>query len=202
MATSELVSWVCPVSSSGVPKVVLRITQRGLLLVLAFLDHQGLPPLKLSPSSSFDLMNSFWTTSSCWFTWRNCAQRESAKPEERESGSGRLGTKALGMGVENPTMASGVLDLTSRGKRCPSASTWWDGSGSSQDVSVLGPIIWGSGCDSIDECANHGICGIIAYIIPVNACTWWVRPRKASTVMAGGPGFDIGGGNPELLNIL
>ncbi|RWW33171.1 hypothetical protein BHE74_00003115 [Ensete ventricosum] len=130
-------------------------------------------------------MNSFWTTSSCWFTWRNCAQRESAKPEERESGSGRLGTKALGMGVENPNMASGVLDLTSRGKRCPSASTWWVGSGSSQDVSVLGPIIWGCGCGSIDECANRGICGIIAYIIPVNACTWWVRPRKASTVIAG-----------------
>ncbi|RZS19342.1 hypothetical protein BHM03_00051726 [Ensete ventricosum] len=49
------------------------------------------PTMELSPSSSFDLTNFFYTSSRRRFIECNCAMRESIESEERVSSSGRLG---------------------------------------------------------------------------------------------------------------
>ncbi|RZS08063.1 hypothetical protein BHM03_00038993 [Ensete ventricosum] len=67
---------------------------------------------------------------------------------------------------------------------------------------LLSRAVWGTDCGCIDGCANYGMCGIIAYIILINAYTWWVKPRKASTVITSGPGFGTRGENPISLNNL
>ncbi|RWV89866.1 hypothetical protein GW17_00047966 [Ensete ventricosum] len=105
-------------------------------------------------------------------------------------------------GWENLAMTSGVPDLTSGGKHRPSTLVGRDGSGSSRGMSVLGRAVWGTDCGCIDGCANYGMCGILAYIILINAYTWWVKPRKASTMITSGPGFGTRGENPISLNNL
>ncbi|RWV90427.1 hypothetical protein GW17_00047375 [Ensete ventricosum] len=62
----------------------------------------------------------------------------------------------------------------------------------------IGELIIGG----VADCMSCGMCRTIVCIIPSSAWTWWVRPRKALAVIAGGPRFIVRGGNPELLNSL
>ncbi|RZS19737.1 hypothetical protein BHM03_00052192 [Ensete ventricosum] len=55
--------------------------------------------LELSPSSSFDLTNSFYTSSKHRLIWRNCALRESVESEERVPDLGKLGVGVLEVGT-------------------------------------------------------------------------------------------------------
>ncbi|RRT75925.1 hypothetical protein B296_00012991 [Ensete ventricosum] len=52
--------------------------------------------MELSPSSSFNLTNSFCTLSKCRFIRHNCALRELVESEERVSSSGRWGVLVAG----------------------------------------------------------------------------------------------------------
>ncbi|RWW75087.1 hypothetical protein BHE74_00016914 [Ensete ventricosum] len=77
-------------------------------------NTKGDPPMLLSPSSSFDLTNSFWTSSICWFIKRNYARSESLKSEERVFGSSMLWIEVLTMGVHRPVASSGAMGLLLR----------------------------------------------------------------------------------------
>ncbi|RRT78488.1 hypothetical protein B296_00010803 [Ensete ventricosum] len=54
------------------------------------LRTKGDPPMELSQSSSFDLMNSFWTSSIHQLISRSCALSKFVESEERVSSSGML----------------------------------------------------------------------------------------------------------------
>ncbi|RRT46091.1 hypothetical protein B296_00021816 [Ensete ventricosum] len=47
----------------------------------------GDSPLVVSPTSSFDMTKSLWTSSSLWLTWRSCSLTELVESEETTSGS-------------------------------------------------------------------------------------------------------------------
>ncbi|RZR72124.1 hypothetical protein BHM03_00010434 [Ensete ventricosum] len=60
---------------------------------------KGGPPVEFSPSSSFDLMNSLWTSSIHWFINCNCARNESVESQEMVFGLGMLQIEVLVVGV-------------------------------------------------------------------------------------------------------
>ncbi|RRT74873.1 hypothetical protein B296_00000955 [Ensete ventricosum] len=77
-------------------------------------NTKGDPPMLLSPSSSFDLTNSFWTSSIRWFIKRNYARSESLKSEERVFESSMLWIEVLTMGVHRLVASSGAMGLLLR----------------------------------------------------------------------------------------
>ncbi|RWW48792.1 hypothetical protein BHE74_00045104 [Ensete ventricosum] len=60
---------------------------------------KGDPLVELSPSSSFDLKNSFWTSFIHRFISRSCTRSESVESEERVFGSSMLWTEVLMLGA-------------------------------------------------------------------------------------------------------
>ncbi|RRT46628.1 hypothetical protein B296_00048779 [Ensete ventricosum] len=60
---------------------------------------KGDPLIELSPSSSFDLTNSFWTSFIHRFISRSCTRSESVESEERVFGSSMLWTEVLMLGA-------------------------------------------------------------------------------------------------------
>ncbi|RWW52209.1 hypothetical protein BHE74_00041381 [Ensete ventricosum] len=89
-------------------------------------------PIGFSPSSSFDLTNSFWTSSICWFISRNCARSESIESEERVFRSGILRAEVLAMGVYHL-----ITFLTAVGMALPEQRfRWFPGSRSAGTTGV------------------------------------------------------------------
>ncbi|RZR92714.1 hypothetical protein BHM03_00021069 [Ensete ventricosum] len=119
------------------------------------LGANGEPPLELSPSSSLDLTNSFWTSSSLWFTWHSCTLNESVESEERVSSS-RVGrAEPRGWLTDRAIVMFGVPDFTSFGGcRCHQSrvEVWADSprrgttrvasAGELSGEQAMGPLSW------------------------------------------------------------
>ncbi|RRT37419.1 hypothetical protein B296_00038987 [Ensete ventricosum] len=75
------------------------------------------PCLELPPASSFDLVTSFCTSSSRFFTWRSCTQSESVESDDSMSGSREVSSTPRYGVVDLSGMIEGVSDQIFDGSR-------------------------------------------------------------------------------------
>ncbi|RZR86950.1 hypothetical protein BHM03_00014245 [Ensete ventricosum] len=110
--------WITPHLSYPCTSQELHRTVRWKLcgISLSWISKtKGESTIELSPSSSFDLTNSFCTSFKYQLISRNCALRELVKSQEKVYGSVRLGVEVLEASVDRSAIAPRGLEGNSGG---------------------------------------------------------------------------------------